>query len=419
MEEQLPSAEEKILVESTPSTAADVTVEASGQVPTSVPVEKIEEAGATTTKAGASEALVPSIPAATSTKTEEPVATAPAEEPLVVGALPTESLAPLISTPKRPLEEEIDVETQFKKPRPPASELKNDDDDNNDESNDADEDEDDVEEEYQDKQEPVTGSSSVKIAAKNHAGNADTEFSSSMKQENQRLSALQEITEIEHQFAELRQRLYENKLAKLQTETQMCLEGSHPALQSYYQKIDSVRDYKLRRAYQRQKYELECIDKETKATRCFIHQDFYRKVADLKHDLLVSTTQKWYDINKERREMDVAVPDVGYHVPVKIDGKTLSCITGYAAPAQLKREGEPLPEDLECEGIEFRFKNNPVDKLEVIVDRMRFNNELSDLEGLRRYFQGFPGAPSLGGLKESEIYEDLQSARARGGAGTM
>lgn len=161
-----------------------------------------------------------------------------------------------------------------------------------------------------------------------------------MEQETLRMNALREITDIEHQFAELRQRLFESKLAKLQTETQMCLEGSHPALQSYYQKIDSVRDYKLRRAYQRQKYELECIDKETKATRCFIHQDFYRKVADLKHELLVSTTQKWYDINKERREMDVVVSDVGYHVPVKIDGKTLSCITGYAAPAQPRREGD-------------------------------------------------------------------------------
>lgn len=230
-----------------------------------------------------------------------------------------------------------------------------------------------------------------------------------MEQETLRQDALKEIIEIEHQFAELRQRLYENKLTKLQTELQMCLEGSHPALQTYYQKIDSIRDYKLSRAYQSQKYELECIDKETKATRCFTHQDFYRKVSDLKHELLGETTQRWYDINKERREMDIVVPEVNYHVPVKIAGKTLSCITGYAAPAQQRYEGEPITEDLQYEGIKFRYKNNPVDKLEVIVDRMRFNNELSDLEGLKRYFGGFPGAPVLNGLKDSEIYEDLQN----------
>ncbi|SCU84886.1 LANO_0C02674g1_1 [Lachancea nothofagi CBS 11611] len=308
---------------------------------------------------------------------------------------------------KRPLDES-DLGTQFKKPRPPANEVNKEAD--NDDDNDADEDEDEVEDDFADKADVNDSSTSItpKLVAKKHKPSTSIESHSPMEVENIRLSALKEITEIEHQFAELRQRLYENKLVKLQTETQMCLEGSHPALQNYYQKIDSVRDFKLRRAYQRQRYELECIDKETKATRCCIHQEFQRKVTNLRHDLLVNTTQKWYDINKERREMDVVVPDVNYHVPVKIDGKTLSCITGYAAPAQLRREGDPLSEDLQCEGIQVRFKNNPVDKLEVIVDRMRFNNELSDLEGLKRFFNGFPGAPNLSGLKDSEMYEDLQ-----------
>ncbi|AGO10243.1 AaceriAEL344Wp [[Ashbya] aceris (nom. inval.)] len=239
----------------------------------------------------------------------------------------------------------------------------------------------------------------------------EEEEPSLIEREKLRQDALKDIIEIEYEFAELRQRLYENEMAKLQTELQMCLEGSHPALQTYYQKIDSIRDFKLKRAYQRQKYELECIDKETRAVRTFIHQNFYRQVSDLKHKLLNQTTQKWYDMNKERRDMDMLVSEIGYHVPVKIANKTLSCITGYAAPAQLKGDGDRLPEDLECEGINFRFRNNPVDKLEVIVDRMRFNNQLSDFEGLKKFFGGFPGAPSLNGLKDSEMYEDMQSLR--------
>lgn len=230
---------------------------------------------------------------------------------------------------------------------------------------------------------------------------------SPMEKERIRQDALAELTNIEVEFAQLRQSLYENKLSKLQNELQMCLDGSHPQLQTYYQKIASIRDFKLKRMYQRQKYELECIDTETRATRTFIHQDFYRKVSDLKHKLLGNTTQKWYDINKERREMDVVVPEVNYHVPIKISNKSLSCITGYAAPANLRRPGDLLSEDLLCENINFRYHNNPVDKLEVIVDRMRFNNELSDLDGIRKFYGGFPGAPELGGLKDSEIHEDL------------
>ncbi|QLL34048.1 hypothetical protein HG536_0F03730 [Torulaspora globosa] len=229
-----------------------------------------------------------------------------------------------------------------------------------------------------------------------------------IEMEKKRMDALAEITEIEYKFAELRQQLYENKLLRLQTELQMCLEGSHPELQTYYQKIASIREYKLRRAYQRQKYELNCIDKETRATRTFIHQDFYRQVSDIRNHLLTETTQKWYDINKERRDMDNCVPEVSYHVPIKIAGKTLSCITGYAGAAQQRYPGESLSEDLECENITFRYRSNAVDKLEVIVNRMRLNNELSDLEGLKKYFNAFPGAPNLNGLRDSEIFDDLQ-----------
>lgn len=146
------------------------------------------------------------------------------------------------------------------------------------------------------------------------------------------MTALKEITDIEYKFAQLRQKLYDNQLVRLQTELQMCLEGSHPELQVYYSKIAAIRDYKLHRAYQRQKYELSCINTETIATRTFIHQDFHKKVTDLRARLLNRTTQTWYDINKERRDMDIVIPDVNYHVPIKLDNKTLSCIT--VTPAQ-------------------------------------------------------------------------------------
>lgn len=269
--------------------------------------------------------------------------------------------------------------------------------------------EDEDEEEPEKKQTTATGEDNNNTLEKDHQENKPmSPMPSPIEIEQLRLNALKEITEIEYKFVELRQKLYDNKLQRLQTELQMCREGSHPDLQSYYQKIASIRDYKLRRAYQRQKYELKCIDKETRATRTFIHQDFIRHVSDIRNQLLNETTQEWYDINKERRDMDIFVPEVNYHVPIKIAGKTLSCITGYAGPAQQRYPGEPLTEDLECENIRFRYRSNAVDKLEVIVDRMRLNNELSDLEGLKKFFNGFPGAPELNGLRDSEVFDDLQ-----------
>ncbi|AMD18838.1 HBL064Cp [Eremothecium sinecaudum] len=301
-------------------------------------------------------------------------------------------------------EESHSDEQKFKKPRLPVSSAQVQ------EEVEPEDNEDEEEEEEETEEEASVKSASVTRREVKKASEGEEEGSSSPADiEKLRQDAMKDIIEIEYDFAELRQRLYENELAKLQTELQMCLDGSHPSLQSYYQMIDSVRDSKLKKAYQRQKYELDCIDIETRATRTFIHQNFYRQVSDIKHRLLNETTQKWYDINKERREMDVLVSEVSYHVPVKVANKTLSCITGYAAPSQLRRPGDPIPEDMACEGINFKYKNNPVDKLEVIVDRMRFNNKLSDLEGLKQYFGGFPGAPSLSGLKDSEIFEDFQN----------
>lgn len=233
---------------------------------------------------------------------------------------------------------------------------------------------------------------------------------SPMDLENQRLEAMDDITAIEYKFAKLRQGLYENKLMKLQLELQMCLEGSHQSLHTYYEKIAAIRDYKLQRAYQRQRYELACIDKETRATRTMIHQDFIKQATDLKRNLLTETTRQWYDINKERREMDnmATTAQPHYHVPVKTAGKTLSCITGYAGAAAQLLPGEPVSEDRDCENIHWQYRHNPVDKLEVIVDRMRLNHALSDLQGLKQFYGGFPGAPALNGLRDSEIAEDVE-----------
>lgn len=240
----------------------------------------------------------------------------------------------------------------------------------------------------------------------------ENEQQSAREAEDRRLAALREITALEYEFATLRQKLYDNQLVRLETELKMCLDGSHPELQGYYQKIAYVRDYKLRRAYMRQQYELQCIDRETRGTRTAIHQDFFRRASELRSTMLADTTKKWYDINRERRRMDYVVPDATYHVPVKVADRTLSCITGYAGPAQLRYPGEPLAEDLSCENIAFRYRGNAVDKLEIIVDRMRLNNELSDLNGLQIHYNAFPGAPQLPGLRNSDVLEDFNELQA-------
>ena len=321
-------------------------------------------------------------------------------------------------------------------------------------------------------------------------------FGISVDQESQRLKGYEAICEIETDFANLRQEIYENKIQKLKMELQMCLDGSHSALQKYLAQVQEIRDEKLKKIYLKQQYRLDSIDRETRATRYILHQDFYKKTSDLKEALLNETTKQWYDINNERRDIDLMsnvsaaaaaaahkdahgandLDDVEeerinlmnmlysgntsilhqenkYHVPIKILNKSLSMITGYSTQPALEidqrtphtydtthlssvhalesgaafsngvttggitkqnfsingdiNESSNCDEDRVCENINWKFVNNPVDKLEVIVDRMRFNNMISDFQGLKKYYGGFPSAPELPAIKELELVQDF------------
>lgn len=177
--------------------------------------------------------------------------------------------------------------------------------------------------------------------------------------------------------------------------------------------------------------------------------------------MINDTTNDWYDINNEKRYLDMIEQEItnkeefiakfGYefakrnfvpntniinanstnndnnnknlsilmqpnkfHLPLKIENKSLSMITNYATkgveflPSNNKASyRNALTEDMLLENINFTFANDPVDKLEVIVDRMRFNNMMSDFVGLRKFYGGFPSVPELPKIKELEILQDF------------
>lgn len=269
------------------------------------------------------------------------------------------------------------------------------------------------------------------------------------------------LNQIEGEFAQFRQTVYQIKLKKLQYELFMILDGSHPSLNNYIQSVQKIKDSKFKKINNNLKTKLNCINKETKATRTMIHQNHMKKYLDLKESMINDTTNDWYDINNEKRYLDMIeqeitnkeeyiakfgyefakrnfVPNTNiinanstnndnnnknlsilmqpnkYHLPLKIKNKSLSMITNYATkgveflPTNNKASyRNALTEDMLLENINFTFANDPVDKLEVIVDRMRFNNMMSDFVGLRKFYGGFPSVPELPKIKELEILEDF------------
>ncbi|RCK55183.1 Transcriptional regulatory protein DEP1 [Candida viswanathii] len=208
----------------------------------------------------------------------------------------------------------------------------------------------------------------------------------------QRAHAIEELIAIESNFAELRDKLFKDKLSLLERELQLCLEGSHPELSKIYGKINGFYQDGLRLANANLSYKLKCVDKETIATRTSIHQNFMRNLIDTKNLMITDTTSLWYKINKERNQLDQLVPDFNYSAIPAIPNVTVlledTLPNGYIESAS----EPPIPKKL--------LKQNTLIKL--VQQRNSINEQLGILNGLVE-FHGFPSAVN------SALDEDIPS----------
>ncbi|QNQ01327.1 YALIA101S02e18184g1_1 [Yarrowia lipolytica] len=177
-----------------------------------------------------------------------------------------------------------------------------------------------------------------------------------------RPAAMTSLAEIEVDFAKLRDFMFKEKLAAFEVEMGLCVKGTHPELHAVYEQISKMRDDKIKLAKTRRKYKLQCINNQTRASRVQIHQQFLKDQGDARSGLLLKTTEEWYRVNRERRAMDLMVPDYGYTIPES--------------------------------------------KSEQIHQRNAQVNEISLLSGISKYV-GFPAAPVISQATEDETNEDL------------
>ncbi|KAI5954081.1 DEP1 [Candida margitis] len=229
----------------------------------------------------------------------------------------------------------------------------------------------------------------------------------------QRELAVKGLIAIEKCFAEVRDKLYDDKLSLLEKELQLCLDGSHPELSKIYQKINGFYQDSLNLANANLTYRLKCVDKETMATRTSIHQNYLRNIMDTKNAMITETTSMWYKINKERNQLDQIVPDFNYaaipssilaqeELPVSSSG-IVTEVMGPVAPKMKKA-----------------IKQSAI--VELVQQRNNLNEQLGILNGLVK-FHGFPSAVSssinqddvatrellLRKASEEEINEDLKA----------
>ena len=203
----------------------------------------------------------------------------------------------------------------------------------------------------------------------------------------QRKLAIDDLILIEKSFAELRDKLYYDKLKFLEHELQLCLEGSHPELSKVYCKINNFYEDSIRLANSTLSYKLKCINNETIATRTAIHQDFIRKIFDRKNDMILETTSKWYKINKERNKLDQLVPDYSYcAIPtIHPSSEESMVMNGYVEePTSVSKKS---------------LKNNTI--IELVHQRNSADHQLGILNGLIQ-FHGIPSAVSSDPLEPND-----------------
>ncbi|KAK9472137.1 Sds3-like-domain-containing protein [Dipodascopsis tothii] len=214
------------------------------------------------------------------------------------------------------------------------------------------------------------GASSSRRSSKRREDDGDdegksNEFSPLIAEKAQkRKDAVVSLTEIEVEFAKLRDRLHDDKVARLRAEIEMCLDGTHPELSGLYDQIAHKRDDRITLARAHWRYRRRCVENQIKAMRVHIHQQYYKNRADLRAKMILDTTQRWYQVNRERRAMDALVPRLGYRIP---------------------------------------------EKKQIIVRELQAQyDEIAILSGLSKYI-GFPAAPEVKSASQEEIYEDLQA----------
>ena len=205
--------------------------------------------------------------------------------------------------------------------------------------------------------------------------NGDADMDDTKREEN-RVIAMNGLKDIEILFAQLKDQLYETQLTKLEFELKLCENNQHPELIEYMKMVDEDFKKKTERLMNLQKCRLKCLDNQTRATRVSIHQQFMKQRQDLKAKEIVKITTDWYDINKERRTMDM---------------QTLNLPEYYQFNKSINA---------------FNIENN----LPALVNqRNAVFKELSVLQGLVDYKKVIPSSlNNLTGCSQAEIEADLK-----------
>ncbi|KAF4473066.1 DEP1 regulator of phospholipid metabolism [Fusarium albosuccineum] len=176
-------------------------------------------------------------------------------------------------------------------------------------------------------------------------------------------AAYKDWTHIEEMFGIFRDRLYKDRLQRLEEEEQSLVASvpSHPEYLNMKQCLDDRLEQKLREINKELEYRVKAHERRTVAQRAQIWGQYYQAVREKRERTLEALNQEWYDIQTARRSAH-SLQDCGLLFPKD--------------PAQ-------------------RIRN-----------AIAYNTEVSTLASIAKY-EGFPAGPEMLGASPSELEDDL------------
>jgi hypothetical protein len=194
----------------------------------------------------------------------------------------------------------------------------------------------------------------------------DAEIAAKSEEEQaKRMSAMEQLGVLEKHFANLRDRLYDEKIAAINHELAQLAESTptHPELIKQVAVVKAYRDEKIEIAQKTLVYKIGALKTKSVAERAQAHSAYFQETRDIRERHLEIVNERFVRIQRERFKSDTTTPT-------------------YAVPFSTKRSKQ-------------------------VIQQTAYNKEVSLLSGVAKYV-GFPAAPDLMQTSQKDLEDDLQ-----------
>ncbi|EHA21564.1 hypothetical protein ASPNIDRAFT_193828, partial [Aspergillus niger ATCC 1015] len=186
-----------------------------------------------------------------------------------------------------------------------------------------------------------------------------------LEEESKRISAMDSLAVLEREFATLRDKIYDERISKLNRELEM-LDAKNPTHPEYLRQLECIgryRDTKIKYEQTLFQYRMKALLNKSLAERAQAHSTFFQRTRDIREKHSSAISKQFYSIQHDRFKTDEISPQ--HYIPF------------------------------------------PTRRSQQIAHQTAYNQEVSVMAGVAKYV-GFPAAPALSAARPSELDEDLE-----------